>query len=272
MFRHAICNETFADWPLDRACGFAAECGYTGLEIAPFTLGDRPTALSAAERSTIRRTVERAGLEVIGLHWLLAKTEDLHVTHPDAQVRRRTTEYLADLARLSADLGGTILVFGSPKQRSLTGGVDAATAIDHLRGVCEGLIPTLDVTGTLLALEPLTTAETDVLTTAAETCRLIETVDSPFVRLHLDVKAMSSEDESIPDVIRRSHRHLVHFHANDANLQGPGFGDIDFRPIFKALEEVAYRGWVSVEVFDLSPGIERLVRESLVNMLEAESA
>jgi len=271
MFRHAICNETFVDWPLEQACGFAAACGYTGLEIAPFTLGDRPTGLSPTERTAIRRTVEAAGLEAIGLHWLLAKTEGLHVTHPDGEVRRRTTAYLGDLARLAADLGGGVLVFGSPKQRSLTGGVDAATALVHLRGVCEDLLPTLEATGTVLALEPLSPAETDVLTTAAETCTLIDAIGSPHVRLHLDVKAMSSEQDPIPAVIRRSYRHLAHFHANDANLQGPGFGAIDFRPIFAALREVGYDGWVSVEVFDLSPGIERLARESIAAMRAAET-
>ena len=82
---------------------------------------------------------------------------------------------------------------------------------------------------------------------------------------------MASEPCSIPEIIRESCRHLEHFHANDVNLQGPGFGDVDFVPIFKALEEVGYRGWVSVEVFDYSPGVERLARESISNMQAAHA-
>ncbi len=264
--RYAICNETFGDWPLAKACECAASCGYTGFEIAPFTLATLVTDVSTAARTEIRRTLAAAGLDCIGLHWLLAKTEGFHVTHPDPAVRDSTVAYLGDIARLSADLGGRVLVFGSPKQRSLLPGVSHEQATDHLHEVFSRLVPVLESTGTVVALEPLSPVETDVLTTAAETCRLIERIGSPHVRLHLDVKAMASEPLSIPEIIHSSARHLEHFHANDVNLQGPGFGDVDFVPIFRALAEAGYPGWVSVEVFDYTPGAERLARESIEYM------
>jgi sugar phosphate isomerase/epimerase len=112
-------------------------------------------------------------------------------------------------------------------------------------------------------MEPLAPAEGNFLNTAADAARLIEKVGHPQVRLILDCKAMSSEAVSIPELIRRHISLLEHFHANDPNKQGPGFGDLDFAPIFAALGEVDYRGWVSVEVFDYAPGVERLARESL---------
>ena len=236
--RLAICNETFADWPLEKAFGFSAECGYQGVEIAPFTIAQNVRDISSPRRKEVRRMAEKAGLEVIGLHWLLAKTEGFHLTSPDAAVRRATARYLGQLSRFCADLGGHLMVFGSPKQRDILPGVSRGQAFEHAAEVFREVAPILEDNGVTLALEPLAPAETNFIQTAAEAVELAEMVGSPQVRLHLDCKAMSSEAVPIPELIRRHHGMLAHFHANDPNLQGPGFGELDFVPIFEVLGEV----------------------------------
>lgn len=264
--KFAICNETFQDWPFDRAFAFAAECDYTGIEIAPFTIAQYANEISPQKRADVRRQAEAAGLEVIGLHWILAKTEGFHLTSPDEAVRRKTADYFGQLARLCADLGGRILVCGSPQQRNLLPGVTLQQATDYAADVLCAVLPILESTGVVVALEPLTPQETNFLLTAAEAVQLIQRINSPQVRLHLDCKAMASEASPIPDLIHRFHAWMAHFHANDPNRQGPGFGSLDFVPILQALTDVKYAGWVSVEVFDYAPGIERLAKDSVAYM------
>jgi sugar phosphate isomerase/epimerase len=266
--KFAICNETFQGWAIDRGFECAAECGYSGVEIAPFTLADRVTDITPAMRAEVRRSAESHGLEVVGLHWLLAKTEGFHLTSPDGQVRRRTAEYLAESARCCAEMGGRVLVFGSPKQRDVLPGVSRCQAMDYAVEVFSSVAPALEATDVVLAIEPLAPAETNFLLTAAETVELIERIGSPQIRLHLDCKAMSSETTPIPELIRRNAKVLAHFHANDPNLRGPGFGDLAFEPIFEALAEIDYRGWVSVEVFDYAPSPEVVARKSIEYMQE----
>jgi sugar phosphate isomerase/epimerase len=270
--KFAICNETFLDWPFDKACDFAAECGYTGIEIAPFTLASSATEVSAAQRQQVRRQADAAGLEVVGLHWLLAKTTGFHLTNPDRAVRDRTAKYIQELARLCRDVGGSKMIFGSPLQRNVLPGVTPQQATDFAVEVVSECLPVLDETGVTLCMEPLTPAEGNFLNTAADAARLIERVGHERCRLILDCKAMSSEAVSIPELIHRHSGLLEHFHANDPNKQGPGFGELEFEPIFTALGEVDYRGWVSVEVFDYTPGVERLAKESLENMRAALAA
>jgi sugar phosphate isomerase/epimerase len=56
---------------------------------------------------------------------------------------------------------------------------------------------------------------------------------------------------------------LAHFHANDAQGRAPSTGETDFQAIAAALHEIEYEGYVSVEVFDYSPGAEVIAGDSL---------
>lgn len=267
--KFAICNETFQAWPFEKAFAFARECGYMGIEIAPFTIASDVREISAAKRQEVKQQAEAAGLEVVGLHWLLAKTEGFYLTSPDVEVRERTTDYFKALAQLCRDLGGSVMVLGSPQQRNLLPGVTLAQATDYAVGVLEAALPELEKSQVTIALEPLGPSEGDFLNTAAQGVEMIKRINSPWIRLHLDCKAMSSESQPIPEIIKANREYMEHFHANDPNLLGPGFGELQFEPIFAALKEVGYSKWVSVEVFDYSPGIERLAQESMANMQTA---
>lgn len=266
--KFAICNETFLDWPIASGFDFAAECGYTGIEIAPFTIDPDAGKITPDQRAQVRAAAENAGLEIIGLHWLLAKTTGLYLTSPDKATRERTIDYLRTLVMLCYDLGGKIMVFGSPQQRILLPGVTNEDAMGYAAHVFSEIVPDLEAANVTLAIEPLSPEWGPFLNTAADGVELIHRIGSPNVRLHLDCIAMSTEATPIPDLLREHRQLLAHFHANDPNKQGPGMGSLDFRPIFNALGEIDYRGWVSVEVFDYAPGPERLARESIEYMLE----
>ena len=274
--KFALCQELFTDRDFAAQCRTIAEVGYDAIEIAPFTLvedGGDPTALEAATRRDLLSAIEDNGLDCVGLHWLLAKTEGFHLTTADAATRQRTADYFKRLAELCADLGGRVLVLGSPQQRSLEDGMSEAQADDHALEVIRAALPTLEATNTVLALEPLTTKETDYMNSCDHARRLIETLDSPHVQLHQDVKAMLGEPGTppLPQLIETHADIVAHFHANDANLQGPGMGEVDFEPIFAALHRTGYDGVVSVEVFDYSPGADVIACESLAYMREVWS-
>ncbi len=269
--RYAICNETFEGWDHARVCGRVAELGYGGLEVAPFTLAPRITDVTAGRRAELRRTAEPAGLRIIGLHWLLAKTEGLQLTAADEAVRQRTADYLVELARGCRDLGGQLMVFGSPAQRRIPAGCTREQAMHFAADTFRRAMPAIADQGITVCLEPLSPPEADFINTCAEAVQLMALVDHPLFVLHLDVKAMSTDEAPAPELIRRFGPRAGHFHANDANRRGPGFGQTDFVPIFRALKDIHYQGWISVEVFDYSPDPETIARESIRYLKECES-
>ena len=266
--RYAICNETFEGWDHARVCRTAAELGYTGLEMAPFTLAPRITDVTAEQRQKLRKEAETCGLKIIGLHWLLAKTEGLKLTSRDPAVRAKTAAYLVELARCTRELGGDLMVFGSPAQRRIPQGTSKAQACDYAGDAFQRALRGFIDNQVRLCLEPLSPPEADFINTCDEANEIIRRINHPLFALHLDVKAMSTEATPRPELIRRHGKTAGHFHANDANRRGPGFGDVDFVPIFQAVKESGYGGWVSVEVFDYSPDPVTIARESIRYMQE----
>ncbi|MDO4586219.1 MAG: sugar phosphate isomerase/epimerase family protein [Planctomycetia bacterium] len=271
----AFCNEMFADWSIERQFDFIAECGYDGVELAPFSVDPHLKALGtsnvnqidSSRRKEIIRCSTQFGIPVSGLHWLLAKTSDFYLTSPDPLIRAKTAQYFINLIDFCSELGGTYLVLGSPMQRNLLPGISQKEAVSFAIDVLTQILPSLEKTNLLLAIEPLAPSETNFLQTAGETVSLLHQMGNPVhLSLHLDCKAMSGgETKTIPEIITNAENvpFIKTFHANDPNLQGPGFGNLDFVPILKALESIHFNGWISVEPFDYSPGVECLAQKSI---------
>jgi sugar phosphate isomerase/epimerase len=261
--KFGICNEIFQGWEIEAAMKYAAGIGYDGIELAPFTLAPTVNEISPARRQDIRDTAARLGIEICGLHWLLAKTEGLHLNHPDSAVRDRTGKYFCDLVDCCADLGGKVLVLGSPLQRNALAGVTPEQAWEWATATLTDAVRRAEDRAVVLCFEPLAPTETNFINSAAQAIRFTQQFNSPAMQIILDVKAMCAESSSIPENIRQSWPHFAHFHANDSNLKGPGFGKVDYRPIAAALKEVGYNGYISVEVFQFEEGPEAIATRSL---------
>jgi sugar phosphate isomerase/epimerase len=263
MIRFAICNETFGDWPFERVCDVVAAAGYDGVELAPFTFAPDITTVDTETRRRIGATARAAGLEIAGLHWLMVSPPGLHINSPEPEVRSHTTSYLRELIHFCADVGGNVMVFGSPKQRWVGEATDPRDAWVWTRDAFRAVTPELERRDVTLCMESLPGPEANFITSAAEAARMVADVGHPRFQLMLDVKSMIGEGSDPASVIREHHALLRHFHANDANRRGPGFGDTDYRPIAAALRECGYGGYVSVEVFDYSPDPQTIAVESI---------
>lgn len=251
--RIALCNEVLAPLPFARQCEVAAALGYDGLEVAPFTLGEE--ALSSARRSGLRRAAVDAGIEVSGLHWLLRQPAGLSITSADTTVRARTLDTLRHQIDLCADLGGAVLVHGSPAQRRLPPGEEAAARERGIEAFA-AVAAHAQAAGVVYCIEPLAAPEADFIHTVAEAAAIVRAIGRPALRTMLDCCAAArAEAEPVPAVLARwlPTGLLAHVQVNDPNLRGPGQGALAFADILRTLRQHGYAGWVAVEPFDYQP-------------------
>ena len=259
----AICNEFFKGWKIEKIFNYAAEIGCEGVEIAPFTLADNVNRIPASRRKNIRKAADRAGVEIVGLHWLLASPQGMYLTHPDKEIRKKTQDYIKALINFCGDLGGKVMIHGSPAQRNIQKGWDREECWKYAADVFSGCTGTMKKNNVTYCIEALTTKETNILNTVEEAKRMIDDVGHPNFQTMVDTKAAVAEEKPHVDVIAEAGKAMRHVHVNDPNLRGPGFGNLDFGPILRALKDRAYDGYVSVEVFDFNPDPQTIAARSI---------
>ena len=270
--RHVICNEMFQSWPFARVAKFVRATGYTGLEIAPFTLAENPSDLSPAQRAEIRGMLQSEGLAFAGLHWLMVSPKGLHVTTPDDALRARSWRHIRDLIDLCADLGPNgVMVFGSPAQRSTVDGSTVAEATARYTEGLAGVAPQALERGVKVLVEALPIGQSNVVNSLAEAAAIVREIGSPAIQTMFDTHNAVDETEPHAALIEEYFDLIRHVHVNEMDGKHPGMGDYDFKPVLRTLARLHYQGWVSLEAFDFSFGPERIARES-IDYLNAEMA
>lgn len=258
--KFALCNEVLQPLPFEQHCRIAAQLGYHGLEVAPFTLAASPMDITDAQAKLFARIAEDAGLEITGLHWLLVAPAGLSISSEDAGLRMRTLGVMIRLVELCVLMGGRYLVHGSPQQRSTPEASSREQALARVTDCFARVAPVAQRHGVTYCIEPLSPRETDVINTVAEAARIVDEVGSPALRTMIDCSAAAQvEADPIPALMEKWIRsgHVAHVQLNDPNRRGPGQGELRFGPILATLarlqREGVYRGAVAVEPFDYVP-------------------
>ena len=261
----SICNELFQGWPIERVFEYAAQLGYDGVEIAPYTLADSVTEISLPRRKAIQRAAEKSGIEIVGLHWLLVKPEGLSVNHPDEIIRIRTQEYMEALIHFCADIGGKLLIHGSPHQRTIQHEWDFKESWKRARETFEACLETARKRNVIYCIEPLSRIFTNFINTVEEALRLVKEIRHPNFKMIFDCRHALAQENSVTEALIQAldSRMLCHVHINDANGRGPGFGETKFMPILKTLIKNNYRGYLSVEVYHFDPDPQTIASRSI---------
>jgi D-psicose/D-tagatose/L-ribulose 3-epimerase len=272
-FKYAMCNESMAGLSWEEQCRIVKKAGYKGIEVAAFTfVKERVDEISPKKRREMVSVMKDIGLECVGIHWLLAPPpEGLHFTTPDAVVRRKTIDYLDKLIDFCGDLGGPCMVFGSPNQRS-TRGISVEKAKKYF---AEGLVKLADHAkqrSVKILIEHLPKYATDVINTLEEALEVARQINHPAIQIVFDFHNTEDETEPFDVLLRKYYDNIEHVHIQemDGKHLGTGTADRDYIKAFQTLKDLKYDKWISLEVFDFSPGGKRIAEESIRTLREIE--
>lgn len=222
------------------------QIGCSGVELAPSCIWKEPIKASMVQRRQVHRLIERNKLNLVGFHALLFNRPDLSLFMSRDSLKR-TIDYLAELARLCSDLHGGVLVFGSPRNRTLQGRLYqecadwAQEGFYTLAEICRPL-------GITFCIEPLAPTESDFIKSAREGGEMVRKLAHPNFLLHLDAKSLITSGESIDEVLTEYGQFLTHFHVGDPGLTPPGSSGYDHTSFGRALNRIKYSGYVSIEM------------------------
>lgn len=219
--------------------------GFDGIEVPIF----RPGEFAAAE---IRAGVEAHALECTVCSVLV---KGFSLISEDAGVRRATLAHMQDVIRSAADAGARILAgplycpvgFLPGRRRTQDEWTWAVEAYQQLG-------ETLSAHGLTLAIEPLNRFETYFLNTAADAARLAADVNHPNVGILFDTFHANIEEKNIADGYRTIGRHVRHVHTCENDRGIPGSGHVEWDEVFRALHDIKYDGWLTIESFGFALG------------------
>lgn len=269
--KYAVCNELFTTCSFQEACRLTVQYGFQGIEIAPFTLAEDPRELNPAQIREIKDSIQGAGLQCVGLHWLLKAPQGLHLTIPDSQIRDKSWDVLKYLIGLCHELDGKVMVLGSGQQRNAID-MPSEQALALLKDGLQELAPFAETAGVKILIEALSSKMTNVINTLQEAQELISGIGSPSILSMFDFHNCSDEEKPWHQLIEEYFEIIQHVHLNEVDGNYPGTGKSDFVPAFKVLKERNYSGWVSLEIFHFDDPPEKILAstQQVISLIKSQ--
>jgi Sugar phosphate isomerases/epimerases len=260
--RYAVCNEMFGSLEFARQADMTAAHGFHGIEIAPFTLfGDFSPGAVKAGIVEARKGFAASGLDFAGLHWLFVKPDGLHVTARDEALRRRSWEHLALLVDICGELGGGNMIFGSPRQRA-SRGIPKSEALEYFTAGLVAAGRHAAEKNSLVLLEPLPSADTDIMNTLTEARAILDQLHAPGLSSMFDFHNTADETEPWDKLVEDNYGMIRHVHINTMNGGWPTGEDTAMMPVFSMLQRRGYQGWASLEIFTIPNDPARVLMET----------
>jgi len=255
--RLAFSTNAYLNFSFAETVSRLAQIGYRGVEIMADVPHAWPAYLLPEQKQGLREALSRNRLEIANINaFMMHAIDDPRQKYwhpswiePDRHYRQIRIHHTKKALTLAKELGATCITTepGGP--------LEGRSWSECLKLFLEMLKPVLEHAekeGVLLLVEP----EPDLLIeTADQYLEFASKITSPALGLNFDIGHFYCVKDDPAATVHRLREHIRHVHLEDIAATRvhhhliPGEGVIDFASTLKALQEVKYEGWVTIELY-----------------------
>lgn len=255
--RLAISNIAWDEVEQEEVLELLRNHGVTGMEVAPTKLWPKWLGANEADAKTVADRLLSAGFRVPALQAVLFGRPELHVFGTD-QSRQALLEHLSRVSILARGLGAKVLVFGSPRNRD-RGSLSPREAFTQAVHFFRRAAAACESNSTVLCIEPNPEGYgCNFVTRWQEAAELVKAVNHPGFGLHLDTGCIHMAGDDPEDAVRCCADLIRHFHVSEPQLADLSQPVVDHERVARALHEIGYGHWVSLEMRRPHPAIRRI--------------
>jgi sugar phosphate isomerase/epimerase len=220
---------------------------FNGLEVAPAKVWDKPTMVSNLQIKEYRTLWQDYGVSIVSLCSLFFPEQELNFFKGRlAQIKM--IDYFEKITDIAVGLGAKKLVFGSPKNREYHQ-KDLILVDEIARDFFSKLTRIAEQKKLILCIEPIPLQYgTHFINSISEALALVEAVNLPAFRFHLDTGAATLNQENIELIFHKMIKYLEHVHLSEDYLGELGRGKVDHPLFAKLLNKYGYTEWKIVEM------------------------
>ena len=271
---NAYLNHSFAD-----TVARLASIGYRGVEIMADVPHAWPASLLPEHKQALRDALTKTSLAISNVNAFMMHAVNDHRQkywhpswiEPDANYRRVRIDHTKRALTLAKELGATCITTepGGPLE-GRPWGECLKLFVEMLKPVVEHA----EKERVLLLVEP----EPGLLIeTADQFEEFMNHMDSPAVGLNFDIGHHYCVNDDPAPTIERLAKYIRHIHLEDIAATRvhhhliPGDGAIDFAAALKAIKNIGYEGWITIELYPYTEDPDnaaRTARERILKIAE----
>ena len=238
----SISNIAWSKEDDDKVYGFMRELGYLGLEIAPTRIFEDQPYQKLREASKFRDNLkENIGLSISSMQSLwYGRKEEIFGTIQERKALLAYTKQAIDFAR---ELECRNLVFGCPKNRNTHSIEDFEIGIEFFGELADYATSKDTVIG--FEANPVIYG-TNYMNDTLSVIRLVEIVNSPGLKLNLDLGTMIYNNEDA-NILSGKADLINHVHISEPNLKVIEKRNLH-REVMEILSKEGYNRYVSIEM------------------------